>query len=193
MENAASLFAAIATTLAAMMTAANLGPRVTGWGFVVFTLGAIGWLIVAAVTGQTNLLWQNGILLVIDVVGIWRWLGREARYESGAEAAEAKSRAVANAPALFPVSRLNGCPLTGPDGQTIARSVDAMAEEGTGRIAYIVVSEGGVAGVAETLHALDWHQIRIVEGAATTALDAATIAALPPIAPDHWPATRPAA
>src|SRR6201999_4586061 len=51
--------APIATMIAALMTASNLGPRVTGWGFVVFTIGAIAWALIGLTTGQSNLLWQN--------------------------------------------------------------------------------------------------------------------------------------
>ncbi|MEK7456583.1 MAG: hypothetical protein AABZ76_16905 [Pseudomonadota bacterium] len=46
MEDLAGWIAPAATMIAAMMTAANLGARVTGWGFGVFTLGSIAWSIV---------------------------------------------------------------------------------------------------------------------------------------------------
>ena len=44
METIATWVAPIATTIAALMTASNLGSRITGWGFVVFTLGSLGWI-----------------------------------------------------------------------------------------------------------------------------------------------------
>jgi hypothetical protein len=87
METAANWVAPIATTLAAVMVAANLGTRITGWGFIVFSIGSIGWIVIGAVTGQGNLLWQNVFLLVVNLVGVWRWLGIRARYEKGAGAA----------------------------------------------------------------------------------------------------------
>ena len=40
METIASWVAPIATTIAALMTASNLGSRVTGWGFT--GIGSIG-------------------------------------------------------------------------------------------------------------------------------------------------------
>ena len=46
LEDLAGWIAPAATMIAAMMTAANLGARVTGWGFGVFTLGSIAWSIV---------------------------------------------------------------------------------------------------------------------------------------------------
>ena len=93
METAANWIAPIATTLAAIMVAANLGSRFTGWGFVVFTVGSVAWIVIGAVTDQPNLLWQNVFLFGVNVIGIWRWLGIRARYEKGAGAAtEATAR-----------------------------------------------------------------------------------------------------
>ena len=92
MESIANWAAPVFTTLAAIIVAANLGSRITGWGFAVFSLGSIAWMIVAATTGQANLLWQNAFLLAINLFGIWRWLGLRARYEKGAGAATAKTR-----------------------------------------------------------------------------------------------------
>ena len=84
METAANWVAPIATTIAAVMVAANLGSRFTGWGFVVFTIGSLGWIAIGALTDQPNLLWQNVFLFVVNVIGIWRWLGLRARDEKGA-------------------------------------------------------------------------------------------------------------
>src|SRR6202007_1871385 len=91
MIETAGWLAPAATMIAAMMTAANLGARVTGWGFVVFTVGSIGWCAIALSTGQQNLLWTNGFLTLVNGVGIWRWLGRKARYEAGGKSAEVRS------------------------------------------------------------------------------------------------------
>jgi len=82
MLDAAGWIAPAATMIAAIMTAANLGARVTGWGFAVFAVGALAWITVGAATGQQNLLWSNAFLLLVDLVGIWRWLGRRARDDS---------------------------------------------------------------------------------------------------------------
>src|SRR6187549_1278242 len=114
----AGWIAPAATMIAAMMTAANLGARVTGWGFVVFTIGAIAWIVTALATGQQNLLVANAFLLVVDVIGIWRWLGRQARYADGAQVAEEDS-AAQGSPDLFAVVELEGRPVLGRDGSTI--------------------------------------------------------------------------
>lgn len=87
MEEIANWLAPIATTIAAVMVAANLGARLTGFGFIVFCVGSIGWMIVGFGTGQMNLVWQNALLLVVNLVGVWRWLGLRAGYEKGAAVA----------------------------------------------------------------------------------------------------------
>ena len=87
MQQVAEWIAPGATTLAAVLVAANLGTRITGFGFIAFAIGSVGWLVIGAVTDQPTLLWQNAVLLVINLVGVWRWLGLRARYERGAAAA----------------------------------------------------------------------------------------------------------
>ena len=62
------MLAPAATMIAAVMTASNLGARVTGWGFVVFTVGSIAWCLVALTSGQANLLWTNGFLILVNVL-----------------------------------------------------------------------------------------------------------------------------
>lgn len=87
MHETVAVAAAALTMIAAVMVALNLGARITGYGFIVFTLGSIAWVIVAWATDQSSLLWTNGVLFVINVVGIWRWLGVRARYDKGAAVA----------------------------------------------------------------------------------------------------------
>lgn len=63
MDNYLSWFATTATIIAATLTASNLGARITGYGFVIFTVGSVAWLSFAAVTDQPALVWTNGVLL----------------------------------------------------------------------------------------------------------------------------------
>jgi hypothetical protein len=91
MEQAANWIAPIATTIAAIMVAANLGSKLTGYGFIVFSVGSIGWMAVGWYNDQANLIWQNAILLAINLIGVWRWLGLRARYEKGAHMAAEQS------------------------------------------------------------------------------------------------------
>ena len=97
--------------IAAMMTAANLGARVTGWGFVVFTAGSIAWSIVGISSGQTNLVATNGFLTLVNLVGVWRWLGRQRAYEDGGKSATQASRRSAY-PTLFTATGVAGLPVT---------------------------------------------------------------------------------
>lgn len=153
MEEAAGLIAPAATMIAAMMTAANLGARVTGWGFVLFTLGSLAWSAVGFTSGQTNLLATNLFLTLVNLVGIWRWLGRQRGYEDGARRAAERSREAA-APSLFAASALAGLPVSDIRGEEIGKTVDAMIECESGRLSYVVVASGGVGGVDESLRAV---------------------------------------
>jgi hypothetical protein len=184
MEELSSWVAPIATALAACMTAANLGTRVTGWGFVVFTVGSVAWTTYGATTGQSNLLWQNLFLTAVNLVGVWRWLGRQARLDDGAKSAAEKSE-WQDAPTLFPVSRLTAAPLLSRSGETIGSAVDAMARCRDGGLDYLVVGKGGVGGIGETLYALPWTQVTVAPDSVITDAD---LEQLRPINPKDWPA-----
>lgn len=184
--------APIATMIAAMMTAANLGARVTGWGFITFTIGSIAWSVVAITTDQDNLLWTNGFLTVVNAVGIWRWLGRRARYDDGGQAATEKS-AQAPSPTLFALGALSGRTVTGPDGLALGTIVDGMMRCPDAGLAYIIISQGGVGGIGESLRALTPDELCFGPDHVTSRIDAATLATRPTLAPDDWPVRPPSA
>ena len=180
-------WAATATTiLAALMTASNIGSRVTGYGFGVFTIGAVCWLMVGAVTHQPALLWTNVVLLAVDVFGVWRWLGRQAKVEDGARAAAEASEA-SPGETLFPVSLLTRAPVLAGNVE-VGRCVDAMAGCTSGRVSYVVVSHGGVAAVGETLRRLPWSKAQIDEEKVVTSLTNGHFEALEELPRDQWPA-----
>jgi hypothetical protein len=189
MENIAGWVAPIATMGAAMMTAANIGTRVTGWGFIVFTVGSIAWSIVAIATGQQNLLWTNGFLTLVNLVGVWRWLGRQARYDDGGEKAADRSAMIAHAPTLFPIGSLIGAQMQGRDGTPIGTVIDAMMRCADTGLDYIVVSEGGVGGVGERLHALGKHEIAMSDGGIRCCLSIEQLRRRPVIQAGAWPAS----
>lgn len=177
--------ATIATIIAAFMTAANLGSRITGYGFAVFLLGSLAWLATGLMTGQPALTWTNAVLAVLDVFGVWRWLGRQASVEEGARAASQASEATPGE-ALFPVSLLSRAPVM--SGATeLGRCVDAMAGCRSGRLDYIVVSQGGVAGVGETLRRLPWTRARADGDAVETTVGPDGFASLDELQRDQWP------
>lgn len=87
MEQVAHIVAPVATTIAALMVAANLGSRITGFGFIMFAVGSVAWAVIGLGSGQSGLVWQNVVLFVVNLIGVWRWLGLRARYEKGAAVA----------------------------------------------------------------------------------------------------------
>ena len=186
MDSIASWVAPIATTIAALMTASNLGSRITGYGFIVFTVGSLAWLTLGVTTGQGNLLWQNVVLTALNLFGIWRWLGRQARIEDGGAAAQEQSEASAGE-TLFPASLLSRGTLVGAGGTELGTSVEAMLECRSGRPVYLVIAEGGVGGVGETLRRVEWRDTRAEGDRLVTSLTAADFANARQLARDQWP------
>lgn len=186
MEHFASYAAPIATTIAALITASNLGSRITGIGFIVFTVGSIAWALLGAMTGQPNLLWQNVILTALNLFGVWRWLGRQARIEEGAATA-AKASEAAPTESLFPVSILGRASVLSVNGADLGKCVDGMAGCASGRLSYLVVSEGGVAGVGETLRRLPWDLCSVEEEQVSARVPPQEFKRLEQVEPDRWP------
>jgi hypothetical protein len=85
--------AAATCIVAALMVAANAGTRITGYGFVVFSVSSVLWVGYGVLQHERGLLVQNAVLLAVNLVGIWRWLGLRRRYERGAWRAVLRSRA----------------------------------------------------------------------------------------------------
>ena len=180
-----SWVASVATLVAALMTASNLGSRVTGYGFAVFTAGALCWIAVGALTHQPALTWTNVVLIVVDIFGVWRWLGRQARVEEGGRAAsEASERTPGEA--LFPVSLLARAPVQ-CEGKEVGHCIDAMAGCRSGRLDYLVVSEGGVAGVGEQLRRLPWTGAHVEAEAVIAHFGAESFGRLDELQRDEWP------
>lgn len=173
--------------LGALLTASNLGARITGTGFIAFTLGSLLWLAIGLLGGPSSLVWQNIVLTLLNAFGIWRWLGRQRQFEKGGEGAAAAS-AEEPSETLFPASALGSGEVVGASGDSLGEAVDAMIGCNSGRIAYVVVAEGGVGGVGEVLHRVDWRDIRKDEDGFACVLDDQAFRSLPTIERDHWPA-----
>lgn len=185
MADTISWLATIATIVAASMTASNLGSRVTGFGFAVFTVGALCWIAVGALTQQPALMWTNVVLTVLDIFGMWRWLGRQAKVEEGARTASLASERMPGE-ALFPVSLLSHAPVL-CDGREVGHCVEAMSGCRSGRLDYLVVSEGGVAGVGERLRRLPWGEAHVEGEAVMTHFGADRFGRLDELKRDEWP------
>jgi hypothetical protein len=185
MAETISWAATIATILAAFMTASNLGSRVTGFGFGVFAVGALMWIGVGVLTDQPALLWTNVVLVLLDLFGVWRWLARQASVEEGARAAAEASEATPGE-ALFPVSLLARAPVRCGTSD-VGRCIDAMAGCRSGRLDYLVVSQGGMAGVGETLRRLPWSRAHVEDEAVIVAGSVEAFNRLEALPRDQWP------
>ena len=68
-------FGAIGAIIAAAMIAADLGRKITGFGFVLFCVVSTVWVVtgLTAKDGQPIAV-QNAILLLINAYGVWQFL-----------------------------------------------------------------------------------------------------------------------
>ena len=186
MDQLVSWIATAATIIAACMTASNLGSRITGYGFAVFTVGSLAWLATGALTGQPALVWTNIVMTFLNLFGVWRWLGRQAKVEDGAAKAAEKSQELPTE-TLFPASTLTSAKLVGREERELGRCVDAMVGCGSGRLSYLVIARGGLAGVGETFRRLDWRHARVHDGAVQVDMVDRDLVRLPELAKDNWP------
>jgi len=178
--------APVATAAAAVMTASNLGPRMTGWGFVVFFVGSVCWCLVALQTDQNNLLWTNGFLTLVNLAGVWRWLGRQTRYERASANASAASQK-SETPDLLPLGALIGARVRGRDDQPVGQVVEAMLRRDRAALAYVVVSTGGIGGLGETLHALAADKLTLTDNGVSCDLTEEDMDGRSALSQDLWP------
>jgi hypothetical protein len=60
--------------IAAIMLAGDFGRRVTGFGFILFCTMNIAWIAFAQMDDTGGLMWQNIVLFVVNLVGVWQYL-----------------------------------------------------------------------------------------------------------------------
>lgn len=80
-----------------------------------------------------------------------------------------------------------GAKLTGPDGETIGTLVDGMMRCGDAALAYVVMTDGGVAGVGEQLYVLAADEITFAEERISSRLPIEAIRRRGPVQPGQWP------
>ena len=68
------LFASVTTVVAAILVAINVSPKVAVAGFLVFIAASIAWIADGWFDNKASLLFQNAILLLVNIAGVWRWL-----------------------------------------------------------------------------------------------------------------------
>ena len=66
--------AAVGTMLAALLIALDRGRRVTGFGFVLFCVVSVTWIVAGIVSRTTPITAMNAILLLINAWGVWQYL-----------------------------------------------------------------------------------------------------------------------
>lgn len=66
--------ASIGTMLAASLIAFDLGRRSTGWGFVVFCVVSILWIVSGLTSNAMPIAAMNGVLLLINAWGVWQYM-----------------------------------------------------------------------------------------------------------------------
>lgn len=68
--------ATVMTVLAAAMVAANWNARITVSVFALFILASIAWMLDGWLEDKSSLVIQNAVLLLINILGVYRWLPR---------------------------------------------------------------------------------------------------------------------
>ncbi len=183
---------AVATLIAALMIAANLGARFTGWGFAAYCLASAIWILsqVSQPDPDMAVVVMHSVLLLFNLFGTWRWLGPRKHYEDSRQRASERSRR-APVPTLFSTDALIGATVQGTGETTRGTVVDAMLKCEEKELAYLVISEGGVGGAGETLRAVPPEHLRFDQDKVASDLSDDEWRRLPPIENDHWPATAP--
>ena len=68
-------YGAGAATLAALVVSLHLGRRSTGWAFVLFVTSSVALILWGFLAEDSEGIgWQNVALLVINAIGVWRYL-----------------------------------------------------------------------------------------------------------------------
>lgn len=79
MEGPVEWIASIGTIIAAGLIALDMGRRLTGWGFVLFTAVSLMWIYSGLTEDAMPIAAMNSVLLVINAWGVWRYLIRKEK------------------------------------------------------------------------------------------------------------------
>lgn len=77
MEGPVEWIPSIGTIIAAGLIALDMGRRLTGWGFVLFTVVSMMWIYSGLVEDALPIAAMNSVLLIINAWGVWRYLIRK--------------------------------------------------------------------------------------------------------------------
>ena len=91
--------------------------------------------------------------------------------------------------ALTPFTMLAGAAVAGSNGVKVGTVADVMMAAAEGRIVYVALSVGGIAGIGERLFAVPWAAFVVdpVGGALSVKFDVAALDGLKGFDKDVWP------
>lgn len=72
-------FASLTCIAAALLVSINAGRKISGFGFVVFSISSAAWIAAATMEGESPLAIQNMVLLGINLFGVYRYLWHPVR------------------------------------------------------------------------------------------------------------------
>ena len=112
-----------------------------------------------------------------------RGVYKEAR--SGSEPAQGKGPG----PALMGATTLVGDEVCNQGGERLGELKEIMLDVRSGRVAYAVLSSGGVLGLGSKLFAVPWRALRLDTGNKRLVLDVhkELVETAPGFDPDRWP------
>lgn len=61
---------------------------------------------------------------------------------------------------LISAERVQGTPVFDREGEKVGHIEDVMLEKQTGRVAYAIMSHGGILGAGERFHPIPWSMLR---------------------------------
>jgi len=71
-------FASATTIVAAILVATNVSAKVSGFGFVAFTVASVAWITIGILDEEPALTIQNIVLTAINLFGVYRYILRPA-------------------------------------------------------------------------------------------------------------------
>lgn len=92
-------------------------------------------------------------------------------------------------PTFISASTLTGDDVVNPQGESLGDLKDIMLDTSTGKIAYAVLSFGGILGMGDKLFAVPWSALRIDGDNKNLVLNVAKdrLKDAPGFDKDHWP------
>lgn len=94
-------------------------------------------------------------------------------------------------PVVLSAGTLTGDPVVNEAGENLGQLEEIMLDLDSGRVAYAVISFGGIMGLGEKLFAIPWQALRVDTDAHAVVVNVAKdlLEQAPGFDKDHWPDT----